>query len=299
MKYCISGSSGSIGSRLIEELRSKNHDVIKLVRSPEIARKEGHIYWNPQNKEIESDKLEGLDVIIHLGGQNVAGGLWTSSYKKKIYDSRVVSTNFLVDTLEQLQSPPSVFLCASAIGVYGNAKDTLLDETSPIGTTFLSDVCRDWEIASNRAKALNIRVMQARIGLVLDKSHGILARMLLPFRLGLGGPLGDGQQYMSWISRTDVSRAIAFLTEHPDTEGPYNLVSPHPVTNQSFTKTLGKALGRPAFFRVPAFFLRLVAKEMSENMMLASTRVAPRRLESLGFSWHDPDLNPFLTTMLS
>ena len=299
MKILVSGASGLIGSAVVRRLCAAGHQVLPLVRPATRQAQEG-VSWEPDAGMVDAAGLEaaGVDGVVHLAGESIAAGRWTERRKARIRDTRVEGTRLLAKTLAALSSRPKVLLSASAVGLYGNRGDKELDETSPPGRGFLHDLCRDWEAATAPAAESGIRVARLRFGLVLDPHGGALARMLLPFRLGLGGPLGNGRQYMSWITRDDATAAIQALLVDLPLEGPVNLVAPQPVTNRQFVKTLGRCLGRPAVLPVPAFLLRLLLGQMADDLLLASARVMPRRLTAAGYVFRHADLESGLDHVL-
>jgi uncharacterized protein len=294
MKILVSGSSGLIGSTLIPFLTTGDHSVARLVR------KQGAqgVYWNPAAGELDAAKLEGFDAVVHLAGDNISEGRWTAAKKKRIRDSRVKGTRLLAEALAKLTKKPSVFVCASAIGYYGDRGAEALDENAAAGDGFLADVCVDWEKAAEPARKAGIRVVHLRIGPVLAADGGALDKMLLPFKLGLGGVVGSGDQYFSWVTVDDVVGIILFAIENQDISGPVNTVAPNPVTNRELTKTLGKVLSRPTIMPVPAFALRLALGEMADELLLASTRVIPTKLERAGYSFRFANLEPALRHLL-
>lgn len=239
-----------------------------------------------------------FDAVVHLAGENVAGGYWTPRRKERIRASRITGTRTLVEAIKSLEKKPKVLLCASAVGYYGDAGERELTEASPRGTGFLAELCRDWEAEANRAAELGIRVVNLRFGVVLSPRGGALQKMLPAFRFGLGGPLGDGRQFISWISLRDTVRAIAFLMTKPEIEGPVNLTAPNPVRNNELTRALAKALHRPAFLRVPAPILRLLLGELAREMLLCSQRVLPALLLKHHFSFQDPEILSALQSCL-
>jgi len=295
MKIAITGATGLIGNSLSEYLISKDHDIIKLSRSKN--KEKGFVYWNYKSKEIEIDRLEGVDVVIHLAGENIAG-FWTNKKKREIKDSRVKGTNFLVNSILKLKNKPRDFICASAIGIYGNRGDETLDEQSSYGQGFLAELAKNWENESHVLKQQNIRVVNLRMGLVLSKEGGALKTMLKPFKMGLGGKLGSGKQYMSWIMLEDVIRSIEFIINNKDISGPVNVVAPSPVTNEEFTKKLGKAVCRPTFFTVPSLLLKTLVPDMAE-MILSSTRAIPKKLLDSGYNFSYPDLDGSFKDLLN
>ncbi len=292
MKILVSGSSGTIGTHFLNAVSSDSSEIWRLVRS----RREGEnlIFWDPQGGHIgDPSLLEGFDAVVHLSGENIIGR-WTEEKKNSIRQSRVLSTRYLVDLFSGLQNPPKTFICASAIGYYGDRGEERLTERSAIGSGFFPDVCREWEEEANRASDLGVRVINLRTGVVLSPKGGILSSLLLPFKMGLGGVIGSGQQYLSWISIEDISRIIVYLLEHEDVEGPVNAVSPSPVTNRQFTATLARILRRPAWFAVPAFAIRLFFGEMGRCTILAGSMVFPEKLLSSGYEFLYKDLDSAL-----
>jgi uncharacterized protein (TIGR01777 family) len=284
-KYLVSGASGMLGTALQQALAARNLPVLQLVRSP--AASASQLQWNPAAAPAiaHPESLEGLSAAIHLSGANVAAHRWTPAWKREMTLSRVQSTRALATALAHLRRPPPVLLTASATGFYGNRGDELLDETSAPGSGFLADLCRQWEVAAQPAAEAGIRVVHLRLGVVLGPGQGALAHLLPLFRLGLGGPLGSGRQWMSWISLTDAVAAILFTLFAPSLAGPVNLTALHPVTNADFTRTLARRLHRPAVLSVPAFALRLALGEMANETLLASVRAFPSRLASAGFQF--------------
>lgn len=287
MKVVISGASGLIGRALVKELRSAGHVVKVLVRRPPSDEQEA--FWDPQKGIPNPEVLQGADAVIHLGGRPIATR-WTRKVKEEIRTSRVESTRFLVDSLRTLSPPPRVFLCASAIGFYGNRGDEILTEDSAPGSGFLAETCQDWEAAARKAEAFGTRVVCLRFGQVLSAEGGVLGRLLPVFRAGLGGPIGDGRSWWSWILRRDAVRAISFLLTHEALFGPVNITAPQPVPNAVFARTLARALRRPAIFPVPAFVLKILFGEMAEEVLLASSRVQPEKLLRAGFEFEFPEL---------
>jgi len=297
MKILVSGSSGLIGSALVDFLTARGHTVIRLIRSSSSS-PSNTIVWNPESRELDTRQLEGLDAVVHLAGENLSTGRWTPEKKIRIAHSRVDYTRFLGEFLARLQSPPTAWLCASAIGYYGNRGDEVLREESAPGVGFLADLCRQWEAATEPAQGAGIRVALLRFGVVLSPAGGALAKMLPPFRWGLGGRLGDGKQYMSWITLADAVGAIHHVLTQPELQGAVNVTAPHPVTNLEFTKTIGKILSRPTLFSVPAFVLRCVMGEMANELLLAGACVAPTRLIETGYVFQYPELEAALRGLL-
>jgi len=298
MRIAVSGASGLIGSALTSELTAGGQDVVRLVRRA--AHGSDEIGWDPQVTAggIGPTALSGIDAVVHLSGAPIASGRWTQARKAVLRASRVQATTALVAAMVAAQSGPRVLICGSAIGYYGDTADRVVDESAPLGSGFLAELVRDWEAAAAAATAAGIRVVQLRSGVVLAAAGGMLGRLILPFKLGLGARLGSGGQYLSWISLDDEVRAIRFLLDHPDLSGPFNLTAPNPVTNAVFTAALAKALGRPAFLRVPAGLLTVGLGEVASEL-LASARVVPRRMLEAGFSFHDPDIGTALASALA
>lgn len=288
MKILVTGASGLIGSALIPFLTTGGHEVLRLVRQ-----RNGNpssVHWSPSQGEIDAQALEGLDAVIHLAGESIADGRWTEAKKNRILKSRTEGTLLLAKTLAQLKHKPALLISASAIGYYGDRDDEDLSEDSPPGDDFLADVCMQWEAACQPARDAGIRVINPRIGLVLSGKGGALEKMLMPFQLGLGGVLGRGQQYLSWIAIDDVIAAFLHLLAHPELSGPINLTAPEPLTNAEFTRTLGKVLLRPTILPVPAFSLRALMGEMADALLLSSAKVMPNRLLDSGFEFQYPDI---------
>ena len=257
------------------------------------------VSWDPQRKHFDAVAAEGADVVVHLAGESVASGRWTEQRKRAIHESRVAGTRLLAEGLAALRRRPRVLVSASAIGFYGNAGDEVRTEASPLGSGFLAEVCRDWEAACSPAIEAGIRVVKLRIGLVLAPGGGALARMLPIFRMGLGGQLGDGTQWMSWVTLHDLVRIVALAVDDDAIDGPVNAVAPAPVRNADFTRALAAAVHRPALLPVPAFVLRLLAGEMADEMLLSSTRAAPQRLTERGFRFDHPELETALRAELA
>lgn len=294
MKILISGSSGLVGSELQRILKEQGHKVINLVRCKE-NEKENALFWDPEQSILDFHKLEGFDVVINLAGASISKGRWTSKRKQEIVESRVKSTNLLSNALSQLKHPPKVFISASAVGYYGDRGNILCDEETELGKGFLADVCYQWEHAALRASSAGIRTVLLRFGVILSPKGGALAKMLTPFKLGLGGVLGSGYQYMSWVSIDDVIGVILHVIYDHSLTGAVNVVSPQAVTNREFTKVLAEVLHRPAFIPVPAVVLRLIlGKEMANELLLSSTRVEPKRLLNSDYKFIHSDLKKCL-----
>jgi uncharacterized protein len=287
-----------LGTALRGTLTARSSSVLQLVRSEPSA--PNQLQWDPISATAipHSHLLEDLTAAIHLSGANLDAHRWTSEYKRAITESRVNSTRALATTLAGLRHPPKMLLVASAIGIYGNRGDELIDETSPLGTGFLADLCQQWEAAAQPAVDAGIRVLHLRFGVVLSSGPGALARLLPIFRLGLGGQLGNGRQFMSWISLPDAVAAILFLLESPSLAGPFNLTSPNPVTNDQFTRALAAQLHRPALFSVPGFALRLAFGEMADEVLLSGARAYPAKLAAAGFQFTHASLVHALPAVL-
>lgn len=298
-RILISGASGLIGSALRRACQERGAEVTALVRHHQKV-VGGTVYCNPSKPDsaIHPLGLEGFEAIVHLGGANVARR-WTESYKREIVVSRVGSTRALCRALAQVRKPPRVLVCASAIGIYGGRGDEVLAESSAPGTGFLAETCLAWEDAAEAARAAGIRVVHARFGVVLSRWGGALKKMLPPFHLGLGGRMGSGQQWMSWIGIRDAVRALLFLMDRDDLSGPFNLTAPQPVTNADFTRMLGKVVHRPAWLSLPAGLLRMAfGASMANETLLASARVLPSRLSEAGFRFEDEELEATLRALL-
>lgn len=298
MKILISGSSGLVGSALIPFLKKSGHDIVKLVRDERQMTKDT-LLWNPEAEQIKLSDIENFDAVINLAGENIASGRWTDGRKQRILDSRVKSTRTLSRAVSKLKNPPKVFISASAIGFYGDRGDTLCTEETSKGQGFLADVCQQWEAAAEPAKLAGIRTANLRFGVVLSPKGGALGKMLTPFQLGLGGVLGSGEQYVSWIAIDDLLNAVAFVINNEALEGPINTVSLHATTNRQLTKTLGKVLNRPTILSVPAFALRLLlGNQMANEFLLSSTRAEPFLLLKTGFKFLYTDLESTLNHLL-
>lgn len=297
MRIAISGSSGLIGTALRARLHSEGHRTLRLVRS-RAASGESEIAWDPAAGTIDATRLEGVDAVVNLSGESLAQWPWTAARKRRMVESRVRSTRFLAETLAALSRKPRVFISASAVGYYGNRGDTRLTEASPAGTGFLAGLCRAWEEAAEPATRAGVRVVTPRIGMVLTASGGALAALLLPFRLGLGGNLGSGRQYMSWIALDDLIGAIVHALTRDTLAGAVNAVAPQPASNAEFTRALGRVLRRPTALPFPAFAARLLLGEMAEELLLSSARVEPTRLLATGYTFRHPDLEGALRSAL-
>ena len=299
-KILISGASGLIGTSLIRASGANQISLTRLVRKSR-PESQQEICWSPQSSPAMADaaQLEGFDAVIHLSGANIGAHRWTAAYKREIVESRVQSTHALAQLLAGLKNPPRAFLCASATGIYGNRGDEILTESSAPGSGFLAETCVQWEAAAQPAKDAGIRVVHLRFGAGLSLEGGALAKLLPIFRMGLGGKLGSGKQWMSWMSLPDVVSAIFHIIQEAQLSGPVNMVSPILVTNAEFTRTLANVLHRPAIFTVPAFALRIVVGEMADEAVLASTRVLPARLAETGFHFQHAQLALALESLLA
>ena len=296
MRVLVSGSHGMIGSHLVEALAQAGHEVVCLVRSKRVGPNE--VSWDPANGIIDADGLEGIEAVIHLAGSNIAARRWSRAIKREIRDSRVNGTRLLCQALADMKKPPATFISASAIGFYGDRGKKLVDEGSPAGSGFLPSVCKAWEEASAVLQKSGIRVVHMRIGIVLSPEGGALAKMLPSFKLGIAGHIGNGQQFMSWISLDDVVGAILYALETSSLSGPINVVAPDPVTNHNFSKTLGHVLHRPTILPLPAFALRTALGEMADELLLSSTRVKPAKLLAAGYKYRYPELTGALRHLL-
>ncbi|MEQ9406813.1 MAG: TIGR01777 family oxidoreductase [Fuerstiella sp.] len=285
----ISGATGLVGSALTRLLQQEGKSVLAISRRDGGAYRDS-IRWDPESGLTNPGRLETVDAVVHLAGENIAAGRWNEALKRRIRNSRVQGTRSLVQSIAAAQNRPKVLVCASAIGFYGDRGATELDESAQAGSGFLSDVCREWEAEANAAADLGLRVVNVRIGVVLNPAGGALAKMLLPFKLGLGGVVGSGQQYWSWIGLHDLTRVIAFCVNNDQLSGPVNAVSPNPLTNREFTKQLGTFLKRPTVFPMPAFAAKLALGEMAEALLLASSRVFPKKLQAHLFQFEHPTL---------
>jgi hypothetical protein len=295
MKVLVGGASGLVGSALVPALAAAGHEVVRLVRRDPASPDE--VRWNPAARELDTSALVGVDAIVNLSGEYM-GKRWTETRKREILDSRVRSTELLARTAATLDPRPAAFVVASAVGFYGDRGDEILTEASSAGTGFLSDVVRAWEAAADPARDAGIRVVHLRQGIVLSRRGGALKQMLLPFRLGVGGRVGSGRQWWSWIAMDDLVAAYALALES-DFAGAVNATAPNPVTNDQFTKALGKALGRPVLLPAPAFGIRTLFGEMGETMLLQGQRVLPARLHDAGFEFAAPTIDVALRRALA
>jgi uncharacterized protein len=309
MKVLVTGSTGLVGTALVNELARDGHTVCRLIRplstvvgGAPVAKAHGKtegfdVAWNPATGELGGAGV-GADAVVNLAGASIAGGRWTKARKELLHTSRIHTTRALVGALAKMNARPRVLVSASAIGIYGDRGDEILTEGSRPGTDFLAGLAQDWEAEALKAEALGIRVVLARSGIILAKHGGALAKMLLPFRVGLGGRLGSGKQWMSWITLEDVVGVVRLAIENGSVRGTVNVVAPQPVQNAEFTKLLAKTLHRPALFPAPALALRLALGEMADALLLSSQRVAPEVLEKLGYRFSQSELLPALNALL-
>jgi len=299
MRIAVSGSTGLVGSEVVTVLAAGGHEVVRLVRRMPGPGETSALRWDPAKREVDAAGLEGFGAVIHLAGENVGSGRWTAARKASIRDSRVNGTRLLCEALAGLARPPKTLVCASAIGIYGDRGEESLSEDRPAGAGFLAEVCREWEAAAAPAAEKGIRVVHLRIGMVLSPKGGALPRMLPLFRAGLGGVIGSGRQYVSWVALDDLPLILLHALQCGFLRGPVNAVAPRPVTNREFTEALGKVLSRPTPLPVPAFALRIaVGREMADALLLASARVVPRRLEETGYRFRFPELGGALRHLL-
>src|SRR6266850_1996780 len=302
MKILVTGSSGLVGTALVRALGRDGHMVCRLMRPESAANnevKDGfNVAWNPATGELGGAAV-GPDAVVNLAGASIADGRWSAERKAVLRASRIDTTRALVEALAKMNVRPSVLVSASAIGIYGSRGDELLTEESKVGTDFLAELARDWEAETLKAEALGIRVVLARFGIILSREGGALAKMLLPFKLGTGGRLGSGQQWMSWVTLEDIVGVLRMTIEKVAVRGAVNVVAPQPVKNAEFTKALAKALHRPALFPAPEFALRLALGEMADALLLSSQRVVPQRLQQAGFRFAHADLTTAIGAVLS
>lgn len=296
MKVAVTGSTGLVGHSLVAMLRSGGDSVIRLVRHDDVATDE--VRWDPDGGAPDPNLMAGVDAVVHLAGENIAGKRWNAKVKRRIRDSRVNGTRTIAEAVAKLERKPEVLVCASAIGFYGDRGDEELTEDSEAGSGFLADVCEEWERAADPAREAGIRVVHARFGVVLSPLGGALEKMLTPFKAGAGGVIGSGRQHMSWISIDDACGVIQHAIASPDVEGPVNAVAPNPVTNREFTKTLGRVLSRPTIAPMPGIVARLAFGEMAKHLLLASAKVLPKRLSASGYRFRHPTLEPALRHLL-
>lgn len=298
MKILISGASGLVGKALMRRLQGDGHILARLVRPGSGASSRGDILWDPMAATVDAPAMEGADAMVHLSGANIAGGRWTPERKAVLRSSRIDSTRVLVDTLSSLKRKPRAFVCASATGYYGSRGDEVLTESSEGGTDFLALLARDWEAEATRAELAGIRTVRLRFGVVLSSDGGALPRMLAPFKYGVGGRLGSGNQWMSWIALEDVVEIMRSAIANGEFSGPVNVVAPNPVRNSEFTRIAAATLHRPAIFSAPAFALRIALGELADPLLLASQRVIPGRLIAMGHTFQFANLDASLQSIL-
>jgi hypothetical protein len=286
LRILISGASGPVGAALVPFLKTQGHTVTRLVRTS--ARGQDQILWNPA-RPLSPDSVSGFDAVIHLAGESIVGR-WTGGKKQRILDSRTQGTSHLAEAAAKAAQRPRVFISASAVGYYGDRGDEILRENSPSGGGFAAEICRQWEAATQLAANAGIRTALMRLGVVMSADGGALPKMLPPFRLGLGGRLGSGRQWWSWVAVQDVVGAMDHVLNHDELQGPVNTVAPNPVSNAEFTTTLASVLKRPAIFPMPAFAVRLIFGQMGTELFLASQRVEPAKLAASGYQFQHPDL---------
>lgn len=292
MNILVTGASGLIGSELTSFLTKSKHHVIRMVRKAQAAADE--VRWDPAAGILDAEPLERLDAVVHLAGENIAAGRWTAEKKRRIRESRVQVTRFLAQSLARLFDPPKVLVSVSAIGYYGHRGEEQVDEESDPGAGFLPELCNEWEAATGPAVIRGIRVVIPRVGMVLSAEGGALARMLPAFRLGIGGRIGNGRQYISWITIDDLVGILNHAIRNESLHGPVNAVTPNPVTNQEFSLTLGRVLSKPAHFVLPAFAARIAFGKMADEVLLASARVLPVQLKQTGYTYKFPELESAL-----
>lgn len=305
MRVLITGSTGLVGTALLDALQQQGHQAARLVRPGTRARPAGResspatrdLAWDPVAGTLDPG-ADGAHAVVHLAGASIADGRWTASRKRVLRESRVAATHHLVGALAQLPQPPKVFIAASAIGFYGDRGDEELTESSAPGHDFLADLCLEWEAESGRAAEFGARVVLLRLGIILAQRGGALPRMALPFRLGAGGRIGSGQQWMSWVALEDAVGIMAYALKNDALTGPVNAVAPHPARNADFASTLGRVLHRPAIFPTPAFVLRLALGEMADALLLSSQRVLPEKLRCLAYPFAHQTLETALRSAL-
>ena len=296
MNILLTGSTGLIGKALSDYLIKQGHNIYPLYRNPSTDKLH---YWFPDEDRIHLDEQTRIDAVIHLAGENIADGRWSQKKKDAILNSRVKGTRLLAKKIAGLKFKPKTFISASAIGYYGDTGDNIVDEDSPKGNGFLSEIAAQWESATQEVEQAGIRTVHIRTGIVLSTKGGVLQKMLLPFKMGLGGVVGKGNQYMSWISINDVVRIIDTMLNDHSLSGPFNLVAPKPVTNYTFTKSLGRAINRPTFSPLPACIARILFGEMADALLLSSSRVSSTRLQSCGYKFIDDEFDKTLMNLLS
>ncbi len=296
MKVLVSGANGVIGRRLVPGLKRDGHSVIRLTRSPQGCA-EPEIAWNPRTGEIDRQDLSDVDAAVHLAGESIAG-IWTEGKKQEIHESRVAGTDILARTLADLERPPAGFLSASAIGYYGDRGEEVLTEDSAPGSHFLSRVCQDWEKAAEPAARAGLRVVRLRFGIVLSPDDPTFQWLTAFFNFGLGGQLGSGENFISWITIDDAVRAVRHILDHPEIEGPVNIVTPYPVRHRELVASLGEVMSRPTAFKVPESAARAVFGSIADSLLLSSMRVRPQKLLDTGFRYRNPRLDTALRRLL-
>jgi len=296
MNIVISGSSGLVGSALVPSLQASGHEVVRLGRTS-TGNAPGEAVWNPATGTLDPAVIDGADAVINLNGRSIAGGRWNSVVKEELRSSRLDSTRTLAETIASSKNPPRLLINASAVGYYGDRGDEALDESSAIGAGFLAELSHDWEKAAVAAGSERTRVALLRFGVVVARG-GALGKMLTPFKLGLGGPIGSGRQFWPWIGIEDVCSVIEFTLAHEEVEGPVNAVAPQEIRCSDFARTLGRVLSRPAFMPMPAFAARLALGEMADSLLLASQRVRPKVLEDHGYAFQKPTLDSAIRSAL-
>lgn len=294
MKIAVTGSTGLIGSHLVALLEAEGHEVIRLVRRP--PQRPGELEWNPAGGKLPVDGVSGAEAVIHLAGENIQGR-WTRAKRQAVLESRVKGTSLLAHAVAEMANPPRAFLCASAAG-YGNRGEEVLTDQSELGEDFLGQVCRAWETAATPAQRKGIRTVHLRFAMILDRHAGALAAMLPAFRLGIGGRVGSGRQFWSWVAIDDAVAAIRHVLVTAELAGPVNICSPNPITNRDFTRALGHALGRPTFLPVTATAARLAFGQVADELLLASIRAVPQKLLDSGFSFKHPQIEQALEVVL-
>ena len=296
MKIVMTGASGLIGARLLGQLRKKGHEVVRLVRRASGA--SDAFVWDPAAGTVDMDALREVEGVVHLAGAPIAAKRWTPRTKRDILESRVQGTRTLAEALARLPRPPRVLISASGVGFYGDCGDKVVNEEDACGRGFLADVAQQWEQATAPAAAAGVRVVMMRLGVVLSASGGALPRMVLPFRFGAGGRIGNGHQYMSWITLDDVVAAVPILLENDTVVGPVNMVAPSPVTSREFARAIGLVLRRPSLLPLPAFAVRLMMGQMGQELLLASTRAVPAKLSACGYTFRHPMVEEALRHVL-
>lgn len=294
MRIAITGATGLVGSALASSLRSSGHVVVPISRQP----LPGGVEWHPERRQLDVTRLAGVEAVVHLAGENLAGQRWSPARKRQLRESRVPVTEWLSGTLAALDPIPHTMISASAVGIYGSRGDEVLTETAAPGTDFLALLARDWERAAAPARDAGIRVVHPRFGMILSASGGALRKLILPFRLGLGGPMGNGRQWVSWVTLDDTVRALEYLLANPAMAGAVNVAAAGPVRNAEFVRALARALRRPAFIPLPAIALRIALGEMAVATILASQRAVPDRLISAGFEFRDAEINATLARLV-